>query len=169
VEKNGPVTQNEDFFRQAVPHASLTKLSTQIIEVLGSWNLESLYRDRDNKPILACGARPTLCLLGLRTKVQKSKITTDYRRAPGAWSIRQKRMPYWGHTAMQVVLSCTGSRKTKELTRTTTVRSASQSRLATTHKQRRCKQKGSRRECNRYRSCSDLYCTLVKRINKSQH
>lgn len=68
--KNVPVTQNEHFFRQA-PHASLKKMSTQIIEVLGSWNLESIYRDRDNKPILACGARPTPCLLGLRTKVQK--------------------------------------------------------------------------------------------------
>ena len=81
MEKNGQVTQNEDFFRQAVPHASLTKLSTQIIEVLGSWNLESLYRDRDNKPILACGARPTPCLLGLRTKVQKSKITQKGSRS----------------------------------------------------------------------------------------
>jgi len=50
-----------------MPHASLTKLSTQII-VLGSWNLESPYRDRDNTPILACGTRTTPCLPDLRTK-----------------------------------------------------------------------------------------------------
>lgn len=63
-EKNkSQVTQNEHFFRLAVPYTSLTKLSTQIIGVLGSWNLESPYRDRDKTPILACGARPTPCLL----------------------------------------------------------------------------------------------------------
>jgi hypothetical protein len=85
--KNAPVTQKEDFFRQAVPHASLTKLSTQII-VLGSWNLESPYRDRDNTPILACGARPTPCLLDLMTKFQNHWLG----RIPGAWSTRQKLM-----------------------------------------------------------------------------